>query len=69
MTNYKIKLSDSNGLAANVMYVRKTASHKVEYFNHEKLIGEHFFNTEAEAKQSASHFIDGDTNENSFNFF
>ena len=59
MSKYKIKLSDSSGLAANVMYVRETASHKVEYYDHEILIGEKYFNTEVEATSSASLFING----------
>lgn len=69
MSKYKIKLSDSSGLSANVMYVREIASHKVEYYDHEKLVGENYFNTEVEAKSSASHFINGEQNGNSFNFF
>ena len=69
MARYKIKLSDTNGLSANVMYVRETASHKVEYYDHEKLIGEKFFNTEVEATTSASHFINGEPNGNSINIF
>jgi len=69
MSKYKIKLSDSSGLSANVMYVRETASHKVEYYNHEKLIGEQYFNTEVEATSSASHFINGEQNGNYFNIF
>ena len=69
MSKYKIKLSDSSGLAANVMYVRETASHKVEYYDHENLVGEKFFNTEVEAKISASHFINGEQNGNHFNIF
>lgn len=69
MSRYKIKLSDSNGLSANVVYVREAASHKVEYYDHEDLIGENFFNTEVEAKTSASLFINGDLNGNHFNFF
>lgn len=69
MSIYKIKLSDSNGLSANVMYVRKESSHKVEYYDHEKLVGENFFNTEAEAKHSASCFITGELNGNHFDFF
>jgi len=67
MSIYKIKLSDSSGLAANVMYVREDASHKVEYYDHQNLIGEKFFNTEVEAKTSASHFINGEQNGNYFN--
>lgn len=69
MSKYKIKLSDSSGLAANVMYVRETASHKVEYYNHENLIGEEYFNTEVEAKTSASNFINGELNGNNINIF
>lgn len=69
MSKYKIKMSDSSGLAANVMYVRETASHKVEYYNHEKLIGEEYFNTEVEAKSSASHFINGEQDASHFNIF
>ena len=69
MSRYKIKISDSSGLSANVVYVRETASHKVEYYDHEKLVGENYFNTEVEATYSASHYINGEQNGSHFNIF
>lgn len=63
-----IKISDTNGLSANVMYERKSASHKVEYFQKETLVGKHYFNTEYEATNSARKFIDGELNDH-FDFF
>jgi hypothetical protein len=58
MTRYTVKISDSSGLSANVLYVREDASHKVEYYRNHRLVGEDYFNTEIEATKSASHFID-----------
>lgn len=66
MMKYKIRLSDSNGLFANVGYVREESSHIVHYFDHGKLVGEQLFNTEGEATRSAIKFIDGEKNGNHF---
>jgi hypothetical protein len=60
MEKYKIKLSDSNGLYANVVYVREESSHRVRYFNQGELVGEEYFNTEGEATRSAINFINGE---------
>ena len=68
MSRYIVKVSDSNGRSANVMYVREEHRHKVEYYNHKQLVGEEIFNTQIEATQSARQFIDGDNNECHFNF-
>ena len=67
MEKYKIKISDSNGLYANVGYVREESSHIVRYFDKGKLLGEQYFNTEGEATTSAINFINGETNGNYFN--
>jgi hypothetical protein len=69
MHKYTIKLSDSNGLSANVVYVRKHASHKVEYYKQKQLVDEMYFNTEYEAKQSAHHFINGEPYGHNFKLF
>ena len=55
---YTVKLSDSNGLSANVGYVRNRALHRVEYFKNKTIVAEEYFNTEIEATNSAWHFID-----------
>lgn len=62
MEKYKIKISDSNGLYANVAYVREESSHRVRYFDQDKLVGEEYFNTEGEATSSAINFINGEKN-------
>lgn len=67
MSIYTVKLSDSNGLSANVVYVRHAHSHKVEYYNQQQLVGEDYFNTEFEATQSAQYFVKGDLNVSNFN--
>jgi hypothetical protein len=57
---YLVKVSDSNGLSANVVYDRAHSLHKVEYFNRKDLVGTEWFNTQFEATKSAQHFINGD---------
>jgi hypothetical protein len=69
MSKYKIKLSDSNGLCANVGYVREESSHRVRYYAHGELVGEEYFNTEGEATSSAINFINGEQYGSNFNFF
>jgi len=61
MSRYTVKVSDSNGRSANVIYVRKSTSHyKVEYFETKTKVGEDYFNTEFEATKSAQQFTTGD---------
>ena len=67
MSRYIVKVSDSNGRSANVVYVREEHHHKVEYYEKKHLVGEEYFNTQFEATQSARLFLDGDNNEHYFN--
>ena len=60
MNRYIVKLSDTNGRSANVVYVRETDKHhKVEFYDHKSLVEERYFYTQYEATQSAWKFIDG----------
>ena len=69
MSRYIVKLSDSSGYSANVTYSRKDHLHKVEYYKDKQFLGMEFFNTQIEATQSASKFLDGDIDGKHFNIF
>ena len=69
MSRYIVKLSDSSGYSANVTYSREEHLHKVEYYKDKQYLGMEFFNTQIEATQSASKFLDGVLNGKHFNFF
>jgi hypothetical protein len=69
MGRYIVKLSDSNGRSANVVYARKEHHHIVEYYDKKLLVGQECFNTQVEATKSAWNFIDGEDNGCNFNIF
>ena len=69
MSRYIVKLSDSSGYSANVTYSREEHLHKVEYYKDKQYLGMEFFNTQIEATQSASKFLDGGLNGKHFNIF
>ena len=71
MIRYTVKVSDSDGNSANVLYDRNyTPRYRVEYFRTIIKVGEEFFNTEYEATKSAQKFISpGETHEHHFNIF
>ena len=69
MSRYIVKLSDSSGYSANVSYSRENHLHKVEYYKDKHFLGMEFFNTQIEATQSASKFLDGELDGKPFNIF